>query len=275
MRLFVARAALAFAAVGIATATAGAGAAPKANPDAVSAVKQYVSALEVPDAEKAFAVLTPAQRRYFGNVRNFASNFSATDYRIVSFSVTNVTMRNADLAQVDVSEKVSYYDIASERAATTDMTEPYFALRNGGRWGVKELQPWKSYAPRASRRVGGLVVIVDRIVFFDRRMKVDCTFRNLGSKPLQVLPLLKSKLITNTGVKSAAISVPDSPLTDRQLFEGIRLYPGHQAVGFMNMALPSRNDVDMKATFVFAPAIEDGARAPFAVTVGPIDLRKL
>jgi hypothetical protein len=255
--------------------TAGAGAGPATNPAAVSAVKQYVGALQGPNAEKAFALLTPAQKRYFGNVRNFASNFSATTFRVISYSISKVTMRNAGLAQVDVAEKISYYDIASEQPATADVIEPYFALRNGEHWGVKKFQPWKSYAPLTTGRAGGLVVIVDRIEFFDRRMQVDCTFRNLGSKPIQVLPLLKSKLTTSTGVKTAAMNVPNSPLTDRQLFEGLRLYPGHQVVGFMNVELPSRIDADMTATLVIAPVIEDGASAPITVTVGPIHLRKL
>jgi hypothetical protein len=264
-----------FVAFAVAMTSAGAGGATPTNSAALTAVKQFVGALQGPNTEKAFALLTPAQKRYFGNVRNFASNFSATRFRVISYSFSKVTMRNADLAQVDVAEKVSYYDIASEQAATADVIEPYFALRNGKRWGVKEFQPWKSYAPSATGRAGGLVVIVDRIEFFDRRMQVDCTFRNLGSKPIQVLPLLKSKLTTSTGAKSAAMNVPDSPLTDRQLFEGIRIYPGHQVVGFMNLELPSRIDADMTATLVIAPVIEDGANAPIAVTVGPIQLRKL
>jgi len=242
---------------------------------AVDAVKRYVAALAKPDPESAYRLLTPAQQRYFRNVRNFASNYATTGYRVLSYSIAKATLRNPNLAQIDVSQTTSYYDVAAEHTATVSGTEPYFALRSNGKWGVKEVAvPWKSYAPKASGRAGGLVIIIDRIEFFNHFVQVDCTLRNLGPKPIQVLPLLQSKF--NTGKESAAaIDRAEFPLNDRQLFEGARIYPFHQVVGYITFPWSSRADEDVTATLVVGPAVEDGSKGPMKVIVGPMQLRRL
>lgn len=249
--------------------------APAADSGAVDAVRRYVAALQRPDPARAYQLLSPAQQRYFRNARNFASNYVTTAYRVVSYSIARTTMRNPNLAQVDVDQTTSYYDIATARTATVRVTEPYFALRSKGAWGVKEIyEPWKSYAPKATGNAGGLVVVVDRIEFFDRRIQVDCTLRNLGAKPFQVLPLLRSKL-TIGGSSAAALNSPDFPLNDRQLFQGARIYPYHQLVGYLNFPVTLPADADQTATLTVGPAVEDGAPSPVMVTIGPINLPKL
>ena len=245
------------------------------DPKALDAIRAYISALSRQDAAGAFALLTPAQQHYFGNARNFASNLTATQYRILSFSFARETARNPNLVEVDVAQRVSYLDATTEHTAAANVIEAYFALRRDGRWGVKELyQPWKSYAPQATGRSGGLVVIVDRIEFFDQRVRVVCTLRNLGKKPLQVLPLLKSTLRLGAG-EYAAIDTDDFALNDREFFEGVRIYPEHQAVGYINFGLTERVDAGTIATVSVGPAVEDGSSAPVSVSVGPIKLDKL
>lgn len=247
---------------------------PTPDPGAVAAVKRYVTALEKPDAAAAFAVLTAAQQRYFGNVRNFASNYDATGYRIVAFSVAKVTERSADIVQADVAQRVSFFDIAMQKTSTAQVTEPYFALRSNGVWGVKEIYvPWKSYAPNAPASGGGITVIVNRIEFFDHRIRVYCTLRDLESKAVQVLPLLRSTM-TIGGKTVAAIDTADFPLNDEQFYEGARVYPLHQSVGYINFPLASRTDADLKATITIGPVVADGATQPSFVTIGPLDLRK-
>jgi hypothetical protein len=257
-------------------ALAGAAAAPAPDAHATDAVRRYVEALKKPDASAAFALLTKAQQRYFGDEANFASNLSSTAYRIVSYSIAKATQRNPRLVEVDVDQVVSFFNVATEGTSTARGTEPYFALFDGTAWGVKELvQPWKSYAPKTSGRTDGLVAIVDRVEFFDRRIQVDCTLRNLGTQAVQVLPLLKSTLAIAGGATYRALGTASFPLNDRQFFEGVRIYPEHQAVGWINFAVPSHTDVDMTATLTVAPAIADGAAAPVSVTVGPVRLPKL
>lgn len=262
----------------LASALLGASALTPAKDDgATDAVRRYVTALALPDPAAAFKLLTPAQQHYFRNARNFGSNYASTGYRVVSFSIEKTTTRNANLVQVDVSQMVSYFDIANERTTSARVHEAYFALRGSdGAWAVKELVvPWKSYAPHATGRAGGLVVIVDRVEFFSRRVQVDCTLRNLGTRAVQVLPLLRTTLHLSPGGEYAALSGADFPLNDRQFFEGARIYPNHQLVGYVNFAVPAKNDVDMTATLVVAPVIEDGAAAPASVSVDPIKLPKL
>lgn len=252
---------------------AAATAAPTPDPGAVDAVKRYVTALEQPDAAAAYRLLTPAQQHYFGNARNFASNYAATRYRITAFSIAKVTRRGADDVQVDVVQTVSFYDITTEKTSTAHVTEPYFALRTNRMWGVKEIYvPWKSYAPNAQATSGGITAIVNRIEFFDRRIRVYCTLRDLGSKPVQVLPLLRSTM-TIGGKTVAALDTADFPLNDEEFFEGARVYPMHQAVGYINFELPSRSDTDLKATITIGPVVADGASQPAFVTIGPLDLR--
>jgi len=275
MRRALAAAACIVAAAGGARSLAAPAKAPTPDPAAVAIVRRYVEALRQPDPRTAYAQLTQAQQRYFGNARNFASNYAATGYRVLSFAIAAVTYRNPDLVQVDVDQHVSYDDIASGATATAALVEPYFALRSGDRWGVKELvQPWKSYAPHVSGRNGGLVAIVERVAFFSGHVQIYCTLRNLGAKPIQVLPLLKSRLVMIPDGAVAALDEASFPPNDRQFFEGVRIYPAHQAVGYVVFPLPKRVDGDVTMTLTVRPAIEDGASAPMEVTVGPLRLSK-
>ena len=263
------------AAAAIALAPAAPAAAVAVDPAAVDAVKRYVAAIAKPDFDAAYALLTPAQQHYFRNARNFASNYTTTGFRVLAFAIGHAVAHSKNLAQVNVSETASYHDVAAARDATMQITETYFAIRTNGAWGVKEIyEPWKSYAPNAAGRSDGLIVFVDRIEFFDRRVQVDCTLRNMGSKPVQVLPLLQSKL-TIGNVTVPALDSADFPLNDRQFFEGARIYPLHQVVGYLNFPWASHDDADLSANLLIGPAVEDGASAPVHVRIGPIRLPKL
>jgi len=262
-------------AIGLLALRASAAPAPTPDPGAVAAVKRYLSALGKPDAAAAYALLTPGQRAYFRNARNFASNYSTTGYRIVSSSIIKATVRSADLVQFDVRQTTSFLDVTQGTTGSASAVEPYFALRTGGVWGVKEIyEPWKSYAPKTSARAGGLEVIVDRVEFFDRRVLIVCTLRGVGTKPVQVLPLLQSTLRIGDSTV-AAMNDADFPLNDRTLFEGAHVYPYHQVVGYINFPWTSHADADLTATLVIKPIVEDGAQGPVFATIGPIALPKL
>jgi hypothetical protein len=251
-------------------------AAPAVDPAATAAVQQYISAMRSGDFARAYAHLTPAQQTYFGDVANFASNYTQTGYRLISSAMKSATSRSADVVQVEVAEKFAFYDIGVEQPNSMAGVEPYFALRVNGRWGVKELfEPWKTYAPNATARSGGLSVAIDRVEYYDHRVQIDCTLRNLGQRPYQVLPLLKSHLQLVPGTDANVMNGPDFPLNDRDFFEGVRIYPGHQIVGYLNFVLSSRKDADSTMTLTVGPAIEDGANQPVEITVGPVRLQKL
>ena len=267
--------AAALAAATACLATSAVASSPTADPGAIAAVTHYIAALSKPDPHAAFALLTPGQQRYFRNDRNFASNYATTGYRIASSSIVKTTVRTSDLIQFDVSQTTSFFDIAQGTTATARAVEPYFALRANGVWGVKEIyEPWKSYAPKTSARAGGLEVTVDRIEFFDRRVQVVCTFRNVGAKAVQTLPLLQSTLHLGASTV-AAMNSADFPLNDRALFQGARIYPYHQLVGYINFPWTSHDDVDLIATLAIKPIVEDGAQGPVSATIGPMSLPKL
>ena len=265
---------VALSAVAIAASAATADA-PQADAAAVAVVKRYVAALAADQTDRAFALLTPAQQRYFGNARNFASNYASTGYHLDRWSIASTRAHTPTLAEVDVDQTTSFFDVAAQKTMQAHATEPYFALRSGDSWGVKEIYvPWKSYAPKAQGRSGGLVVVVDRIEFYDRRVQVDCTLRDDGKRPLQVLPLLKSRLVLGTQT-IAPLADPDFPLNDRQFYDGVRLYPLHQVVGYINFPISSRTDRAYVAQLTVGPFVEDGAAGPASVSVGPISLPKL
>ncbi len=245
------------------------------DPGAVAAVKHYVTALAQNRADAAYALLTPSQQHYFGNARNFASNYASTGYSIQRWSVASTVVHTPALVEVDVDQTASFFDVASGKQANARVTEPYFALRSGTGWGVKEIYvPWKSYAPKTEGRAGGLAVVINRVEFYDRRVQVDVTLRDVGSKPVQVLPLLKSRLTLGDSAV-AALSDADFPLNDRTLYDGVRLYPLHQVVGYVNFPLVSRTDRSYTARLTIGPVVEDGAAGPIEVTIGPIALPKL
>jgi len=240
----------------------------------VVAVTQYVNALAAGDAERAFALLTAAQQRYFGNARNFASNAAAAQYKIGKFSLDSA-LSHGTIVEVVVREEVSFYDIATRQPVKTGVREPYFALRENGQWRVKQLyQPWKSYAPNATGQAQGVSVTVARVEFFNQRVRLDCAIRNDGTKPVQVLPLGTTQLDDGHGARIHAMNEAQFPLNDVGFFEGIRLEPGRQAVGFINFPM-ARRDAPHRFTLALGPAIQDGADRTFDVVVGPFDLPKL
>ena len=258
-----------------ALALAGASPAPVHNFDPpVVAVTQYVDALASGDYGRAFAMLTAAQQQYFGNPRNFASNAAASQYKIGKFSLDSA-LSHGSIVEVVVHEEVSFYDIATHQPVKAAIREPYFALRENGQWRVKQLyQPWKSYAPNASGEAEGVSVTVARVEFFSQRVRLDCAIRNDGTKAVQVLPLGTTQLDDGHGAKIHAINEAQFPLNDVGFFEGFRLEPGRQAVGFINFPL-ARRDAPLRFTLALGPAIQDGADRTFDVVVGPFDLPKL
>lgn len=244
------------------------------NDRSVGAIMQYVRALAAGDYQRAFGLLTAAQQRYFGNERNFASNAAAARYKIEKFSLQS-TLSHGSIVEVMVSEDVTYFDIASGQLVRSSVREPYFALRENGAWRVKQLyQPWKSYAPNAIGQAQQISVTVARVEFYDQRVRLDCAIRNNGPKAVQVLPLGKTELDVGSGQKIKAMNEAQFPLNDIGFFEGLRLEPGRQAVGFINFPLV-KHDAPLRFTLALGPAIQDGADQTFNVVVGPFDLPKL
>lgn len=261
---------------GVAGAGGAGGNAGSVDPAAVAAVERYVAAVEREDYAAAFGLLPSGQQRYFIDVDNFASNAKALGYRVLKHRTVATRGIGADAVEVDVEQTVAADDFANARRLAASVREPYFAVRDAGRWGVKELgQPWKSYAPRVQGENNDVSVTVNRVAFYEKIVHLDCAIANRGTVPVQVLPLLQSKLKDEEGRTQAALNAPDFPENDRGFFEGARIYPGHQAVGFINFPLPSKTDARVSYTLTVGPAIAEGGSDTFAISVGPFVLPKL
>jgi len=249
---------------------------PRQSPDpaAIAAVSSYMEAISRRDFNAAFALLTSQQQSYFGNARNLASNAQASGFVIHKYKIIGQLSHGA-IVEAMVEQNVSFFDIATSASIPGTVREPYFALRENGTWRVKELyQPWKSYAPNISGAVRGVEVEVNRIEFYDKRVRLDCTIRNKSAVGVQVLPLAKTTLENGSGARIPAMNDATFPLNDVGFFEGMHLAPGKAAVGFVNFPVVSRNDQDQTFNLSLAPAIADGAEQTFSITVGPIHLVK-
>jgi hypothetical protein len=250
---------------------------PRQSPDpaAIAAVSSFVAASARGDFDAAFAMLTAEQQRYFGNARNLASNSHASGFVIHSYKVIGQLSHGA-IVEAMVEQHASFVEIANGKTIAGVVREPYFALRENGAWRVKELyQPWKSYAPNVSGSAQGIEVVVKRIEFYDKRLRLDCTVRNTGSVGVQVLPLAKTTLDDGSGAKIAAMNDASFPLNDMGFFEGMHLQPGHEAAGFINFPIAQKTDADQTLSVTLTPAIADGAEQTFSIVIGPIHLAKL
>jgi hypothetical protein len=248
---------------------------PRADPAAMKTVARYMRALAAREWQQAFDLLVPAQQRYFGSAANFASNPLSTHYAIRKYSL-GTPLVHRDVIEVPVKQWVYVLDVGTGTEIAATVNEPVFALREQSGWGVKQLyQPWKAYAPNATGTNNGVEVTVNRVEFFDRRVTLDCTIRNAGKTPVQILPLLKSTLNDGAGHVYAAMSEATFPLNDLEFFKGPRIYPSHQAVGFINFGVPEKRDETSAFTLTVGPAIEDGGAQTFSVSVGPFALPKL
>ena len=249
---------------------------PRQSPDpaAIAAVQSYMTAVSRGDFNAAFALLTAQQQTYFGNARNLASNAQATGFAIHSFKIIG-QLSHGDIVEAMVEQNASFMDIATSKPVSGVVREPYFALRENGAWRVKELyQPWKSYAPNIAGAAQGIEVEVNRVEFYDKRIRLDCSIRNKSAVGVQVLPLAKTTLDDGHGAKIPAMNDATFPLNDVGFFEGMHLLPGHSAVGFIKFPIASRTDADQTLTLTLAPAIADGGEQTFSIVVGPIRLGK-
>ncbi len=253
----------------------GAGAQSVPDPAAVRTVDRYMHAIAANDYHTAFGLLATTQQRYFGNEANFASNASVTHYKILKYALGR-PVAHPDVVEIPVNQNVTLLDVGTGRTIPATVREPVFAVRQTSGWGVKQLyQPWKAYGPNASATDHGAQIIVNRVEFFDKRVLLDCTIRNVGKTPIQILPLLKSTLTDGAGHTSGAMNDNAFPLNDIEFFKGPRIYPLHQSVGYINFALPEKKDETQSYTLSVGPAIEDGGAQTFWVSVGPFTLPKL
>ncbi|MBV9440173.1 MAG: hypothetical protein JOZ24_09305 [Candidatus Eremiobacteraeota bacterium] len=232
-----------------------------------AAVQRYVDALRAARYDDAYALLTDAERRYFGDASAYRSVFDADGYALQSASI--VGARGDERGRVFfVREKISYVDHATDKRRVLDATVPLGVLAENGRQHVKDPgKPYRAFAPAATAEASGLRVTVKKVDFFPDRVDVVLTFANIGDGFVTVLPYNKSVLRDDRGGVYRVLALKDWTVTDKRLFEGIPLAPSSQYTGAMAFVAQRFGDVKRRWSLTVAPALRDGADAPFEVTI--------
>jgi hypothetical protein len=241
---------------------------PAPNNAQTALVKKYVGALRAGRYDDAFALLTDAERAYFRDAAAYRSVFAADGYALRSASVLGA--RGDDRGRVYfVRERVSYVDHATDATREVDATVPLGVLPEHGTIHVKDPgKPYRAFASASTTDVSGLRVTVKKVDFFPDRIDVIVTFANMGDNFVTLLPYGKSVLRDDRGGVYRILATKDWTVTDKLLYQGIPLAPNARYTGSLAFTAPRLDDGAKRSwSLTVAPALREGADAPFDVTV--------
>jgi hypothetical protein len=230
-------------------------------------VKKYVDALRSGHYEDAFALLTDEERTYFGTVAGYRSVFDADGFVLESASI--VGARGDDRGRVYfVRERLTYVDHASDTRREIVATVPLGVLPEHGALHVKDPgKPYRAFASTSTADASGLRVTVKKVDFYPDRIDVVVTFVNLGDNFVTLLPYGKSVLRDDRGGVYRIVATKDWSITDKRLYQGVRLAPNSQYTGSLAFGAARLGEAQRAWSVTVAPALRDGADAPFEVTV--------
>jgi hypothetical protein len=230
-------------------------------------VKKYVEALRAEKYDVAFALLSDDERKYYGNAAAYQSVFDADGFAIKSASV--VGARGDDRGRVYfVREHISFIDHANDKRRESDALVPLGVLPEGGVQHVKDPgKPYRAFASESAADASGLRATVKKVDFFPDRIDVVVTFTNVGDNFVTVLPYGKSVLRDDRGGVYRILATKNWTVTDQSLYKGLRLAPNSQYTGSLAFTAPRLGDVKRTWSLTLAPALRDGADAPFDMTV--------
>ena len=148
---------------------------------------------------------------------------------------------------------------------------PVGVVSEAGEWRIKDPgHPWRAFAARASAQAHDIRVSVEKMSFFAHRIEAVVRFVNTGARFVTVLPYGKSVLRDSAGHRFPLIDTRDWSLTDKTLFEGLRLAPDAQYTGTLSFECGPLADSVRTFALTIAPLLVDGADAPFTIRVDPI-----
>ncbi|HYZ15406.1 MAG TPA: hypothetical protein VE591_03350 [Candidatus Acidoferrum sp.] len=231
-------------------------------------VKRYVDALRAGHYDVAYALLADDERAYFRNAEAFRSIFAADG--VTLREATLVGARGTDRGRVYfVREKLSYLDHKRDVTQTLEAIVPLGVLPEHGTQHIKDPgKPYRAAATTASADASGLRVTVKKIEFWPDRISLIVTFTNLSDSFVTVLPYGKSVLRDNKGSVYRLIAIKNWTVTDKQLYQGVPLAPNAQYTGSIAFTASRLDDPTARAfSLDIAPALREGADAPFDVTV--------
>jgi hypothetical protein len=233
-------------------------------------VRRYVEALKGERYADAYALLNAGERAYFKNAQNFASVFTAGEWRILSYKITGARGDDAHRV-VFVREDVRYRDQRRDAPASATLTAGYEVLGSGANARIGDPgKPWRAFAPHAQADAQHIRVRVRKMSFFKRRIELVVTIANLGDRYVTVLPYGRSVLRDDVGNVYRLLSTRDWSLTDRPLFMGLRLAPSEQYTGQLSFATTGIDEGQHRYTLTLSPNLRDGADEPFTLELGGI-----
>jgi hypothetical protein len=232
-------------------------------------LRAYVDALERGRYASAFALLADDERRYYASPANFASVFEADAFHILDYRILGSEATAKGVVAV-VSEHVSFRDHAHQTVGSATAKVPYELVSGSRGLAIRDPgHPWRAFAPTAiTADGGGLRATVRKVSFFTGRVEFVITFQNHGDSAITILPYGRSVLRDAKGNVYRPIATKLSTLTDARLYTGLRLPGSGQYTGFMTFATPDRFQPE-SVRLSLAPALADGADAPFALDFAP------
>lgn len=233
----------------------------------------YLGALQRGDYAAAFARLSPDERRYFRSSGNFAAIFTADRLKIERFTVLESVATPKSGTVAIVRERLTFFDHAHQKPGAITANVRYGIVASAGGFAIKDpFHPWFAFAPSdVSTSVGGVRVSVRKVSFFTGRVDVLLTFANTGESTVTMLPYGRSIVRDDAGGVHVPIRSKLPGLTDAALFEGLRLPSSAQYTGSMTFFTADRF-VPKRLELTIAPALVDGADAPFEFKLPPIDV---
>lgn len=227
---------------------------------------RYVAALTDGRFGAAYELLNRAAQRYYRDPANFRSVYAADAYRIERFAVVGERDSGAAGSLFFVRETARYRDHAHDLDLLVTATVPVGVVRDAGDWRIKDPgHPWRAFASGASASANGLSVTLKKLSFFERRIEVVVTFANRGNAFITLLPYGRSLLRDAGGGVYRLIETRNWSLTDRALFEGIRLAPSARYTGTLAFACEPLDNTPRTFALTLAPLLASGADTPFTI----------
>jgi hypothetical protein len=234
-------------------------------------VQAYLRALEDAQYAVAYRLLNAGARSYYRNPGNLRSIYLADAYRITDFSLLGTRGDDTRGRVYFARETARFRDHAHETDLRVTATVPVGVVPERDSWRIKDPgHPWRAFAAHASAQANGIDVRVKKMSFFARRIEAVVSFTNTGARFVTVLPYGKSILHDAAGHPYRLIETRDWSLTDKVLFEGLRLAPDARYTGTLAFACDPLDDAPRSFALTVAPLLADGADLPFAITVDAI-----
>jgi hypothetical protein len=234
-------------------------------------VQAYLRALQDAQYGVAFRLLNAAARAYYRDAENLRSIYAADAYRITAFMLLGARGDETRGRVYFARETARFRDHAHDADLNVTATVPVGVVPDRDGWRIKDPgHPWRAFATHASAQANGIGVRVKKMSFFTRRIEAVVSFVNTGPTLVTVLPYGQSILHDAAGHPYRIIETRDWSLTDKVLFEGLRLAPNARYTGTLAFACEPLDNSARSFALTVAPFLADGADAPFALRVDAI-----